>query len=121
MRSDFGQDQDTLGGYQFSRTKVFNAAWKMQDRLRSFGPNRQGSFQDILQHVVENNEEVPQEDFVQWTIPVCDWDTVGSKRANVKCDDTWDCLFRVIHMTCQEMYYSDGQAWPYKYLEISGL
>lgn len=117
INNKFGQDDDSLKSYKFTRTEVFNTAWRVQNSLKSFGPSRQGSFVDLLDYVVKNQEKVSDEDLAQWTIPVCDWDNV--EVVNARCNDKWDCLHKVIVKSCQEMNYGETQAWPYEYVKIA--
>lgn len=118
LKSSFGQDSDNLKEYNFGgRTEVFEASWKLQERVRSFGPNRRNGLSAILEHVIEKQEALPLEDFIPWAIPVCDWDSLPKQEVYWK-DGDWKSMHRAVIMTCEKMFYGDNEPWPYEYMDL---
>lgn len=119
MQSSFGQDSDKLKDYNFGgRSEVFNAAWKMQERLKSFGPNRRNGLTAILDYVIENKEELPLDDFVPWAIPVCDWDSLKKPDFYWYPGSDWHNMHKAVILTCQKMHYGENEPWPYEYMDM---
>lgn len=90
---------------------MLKSAWETQNRVKTFGPNRPDVFSRLADAIVSGSEDPSAEMFVQWTIPVCDFDSLTKYR--VPDCDLWPCLFLNIFVTCREMYYSETEGWPY--------
>ena len=61
--------------------------------------------------VVSGGEDPSAEMFIQWTIPVCDYDSLTEIEPS-NCQ-IWACLAWKVFRTCREMYHSENEGWPY--------
>lgn len=55
---------------------------------------------------------------LQWTVPVCNWKELTVPVGTFDCetkyeDDNWACMHKIIHKTCQDMFTSENDPWPY--------
>ena len=97
--------------YDFTPEEVLKSAWETQKRLRTFGSNRPDVFTRLADAVVSGGEDPSAEMFIQWTIPVCDYDSLTEIEPS-NCQ-IWACLAWKVFRTCREMYYSENEGWPY--------
>ncbi|SPO02028.1 uncharacterized protein DNG_04701 [Cephalotrichum gorgonifer] len=106
-----GQDRDTLKRYKFTPKAILKSAWETQRLVRTFGPNRPDVFSRLANAVVGSGDDPSADMFIQWTIPVCDWDSLTEVEPP-ECL-LWDCLIKKVLRTCREIYYSPTEGFQY--------